>query len=81
MITETGELRAAIDAAAIRWPDLADNRAALVRRLILIGARSGAEEQAQRRLEFAAAVDAASGSMTGIYPPGAARRLAEEWPE
>lgn len=81
MITETDDIRRAIDEAAERWPELESDRAALLRRLIMEGARSGAEEAVRARLEYLAALDAVAGSFTGVYPPGAARQLAEEWPE
>jgi hypothetical protein len=80
MITETDEIRAAIDEAAKQWPEAADNRAELVRRLLLRGTPSALEAEVQRRAEFLAAVDAAAGSMRGVYPPDAARLLTEEWP-
>lgn len=38
MITETDQLARAIDAAALGWPELADDRGALLRRLIGLGA-------------------------------------------
>lgn len=81
MITETDDIREAIDRAAEWWPELAGNRAAILRRLIVNGARSAAEEAVRERLQFLAAFEAAAGSRTGVYPPNAARQLAEEWPE
>lgn len=81
MITETDEIRAAIDEAARQWPELADNRAELVRRLLVRGTPSALETAARQRAEFLRALDDAAGSMRGVYPPDAARRAAEEWPE
>lgn len=81
MITETDDIRRAIDDAAQWWPDIADDRAALLRRLILNGARSGAEEAMRARMRRLEALAEVSGMFTGLYPPGEARRLAEEWPE
>lgn len=81
MITETDEIAEAIDDAAVRWPEDAGNCAALLRRLVLEGARSGAEELVRRRQQRLAAIDAISGMFNGVYPPNAARDLVNEWPE
>jgi hypothetical protein len=81
MITETDDIRQAIDDADDRWPELGGDRAALLRRLVLEGARSGAEELTKQRADFLEALAAVSGSMTGVYPAGAAQSLREEWPE
>lgn len=81
MITETDDIRLAIDAAAARWPDLEGDRAALVRKLVLEGARSGAEEVFRAHAEFAQAVAALSDLPAGVFPPGAAEKLRQEWPE
>ncbi|WP_052226277.1 hypothetical protein [Microbacterium mangrovi] len=81
MITETDEIRAAIDEAAAFWPDAAGNRAELVRRLLLQGAPSALETETRRRIAFLASVDDAAGSMRGVYPNDAARSLTEEWPD
>lgn len=80
MITETDEIRAAIDEAARLWPEAADNRAELVRRLLLRGTPSALEAEVRRRAQFLITLDEAAGSMRGVYPPDAARRLTEEWP-
>ncbi|MDL9979015.1 hypothetical protein [Microbacterium candidum] len=81
MITETDDIRDAIDRAAEWWPELHGNRAAILRRLITDGARSGAEAATQKRLDRWRALDEVSGIFTGVYPPNAARQLVEEWPE
>lgn len=81
MITETDDIRQAIDDAAQRWPEIAADRPALVRRLILNGARSGAEEAARARMRQLEALAEISGKFTGMYPPNAARELVQEWPE
>jgi hypothetical protein len=81
MITETDVIRQAIDDADKRWPELGGDRAALLRRLVLEGARSGAEATVQARRAQLDALNEVSGMFTGLYPPGAARALANEWPE
>jgi len=81
MITETDEIRDAIDEAAREWPESADNRAELLRRLVLQGRPSALEREARRLVGFLTAVDEAAGSLPGVYPLDAARRLADEWPK
>ena len=81
MITETDEIAAAIDAAAVRWPESAGERAELLRRLIGSGlADMQAQEVRRRELKREAILEAA-GSMTGLWPEGWLRELRNEWPE
>ena len=80
-ITETDELARALDAAARVWPDQRDDRGELLRRLVNWGAERVEEVAAERLAERRAAIRATAGSLTGLYPPGAAQSLKEEWPE
>ena len=81
MITETDEIAAAIDAAAVRWPELAGERAELLRRLIAENGRAlmlqSGDAAARKRL----AIQVAAGSMTGVWPEGWLEELRSEWPE
>lgn len=81
MITETDEVARAIDEAAILWPELRGDRAALLRRIIERGAASveasGAEHVTRRVL----AIRETAGTLAGVYRPDEARLLREEWPE
>lgn len=81
VITETDAVARALDDAAQRWPEDADNRAALVRRLLEEGHRSIAEEQMARLLARREAVARSSGSMSGVYEPGYLEKLRQDWPE
>jgi len=77
-VTETDDLAAALDAAAIKWPGL--SRAQLLVRLALSAA--DAEAQAQevlRRRRLAALERLTSGDFA--YPPGYLADLREDWPE
>jgi hypothetical protein len=81
MITETDEIAAALDAAALRWPDLADERAELLRKLIHSGL-TDLNAQEERRIALKReAIRAAAGSMTGLWPEGWLEELRSEWPE
>lgn len=80
-ITETDELARTLDAAARVWPELHDDRSALLRQVLRWGAER-VEDVAGEKLERKrAAIRELAGSMPGIYPPGEAQRLKEEWPE
>lgn len=77
-VTETDELAAALDAAAVRWPEL--SRPQLLVRLALEGnhaARQAGEQRRQRRL---AAIKEHTGIFTGAYGPDYLAVLREDWP-
>lgn len=80
MITETEDVARAIDAATVIWPELRDDRSALLRRII----QRGAESVTQSGAEFAArrvvAIRTTAGSIAGVYRPDEAERMREEWP-
>lgn len=80
-ITETDDVARALDAAARIWPELRDDRASLLRRVIERGLEAVERDDEARRTRRLAAIRAGAGSMTGIYPPGEADRLRNEWPE
>lgn len=80
-LTETPALAEALDAAADTWPELRDDRAALLRRLVEAGHQAvvrHTDDRVGRRRE---AVQAVAGTLTGVYPRGAADELKSEWPE
>ncbi len=78
-ITETDELAAALDAAAVHWPGVHSRRELLLR-LVEEGRevidRDRAEEAERRR----AAIRGTSGALTGAYEPGDLERLRDDWP-
>lgn len=80
-ITETEDLARALDAAARIWPEIRDDRTLLLRRVLARGLEAVELDDETRRVRRLAAIRAGAGSMTGIYPPGEADRLRNEWPE
>jgi hypothetical protein len=81
MITETDEIARAIDAAAATWPDAHDDRAALLRRLIVAGSERVEHSVDERTAARRHAIERAAGALSGVYPPEAAATLKAEWPE
>lgn len=80
-ITETDELARALDAAARIWPQHRDDRGELLRLVLRWGVERVEQVAGARLTERRAAIRELAGSMTGLYPPDAAQRLKEEWPE
>jgi hypothetical protein len=81
MITETDEIARAIDAAALSWPELAGDRAALLRQLIVAGAEATLAVDHARIAARRLAIRRGAGALTGMYPPNAAQLLKDEWPD
>lgn len=78
LVTETDEVKGALDAAASRWPGL--SRSQLLVRLALEGHRSNRstmERENHRRLEL---VNRHAGALTGVYGPGAVDEMRADWP-
>lgn len=78
-VTETDELAAALDEAAIRWPEL--SRGQLITRLALEGQRAAAAQQRERRDARLKALSRHSGTLTGVYRAEDLEALREDWPE
>jgi hypothetical protein len=76
-VTETDELAAALDAAALRWPEL--TRGQLLVRLALSAGEAERVTEKERRDRRLAAVQRLSGSFD--YPPDYLEKLREDWPE
>jgi hypothetical protein len=81
MITETDEIAAAIDEAAQRWPELADERAELLRRLI-VSARTDEDLHVNKRRDARLkAIRENAGGFDGVWDETWLRDQREEWPE
>lgn len=80
MITESDALAKAIDEAANLWPDIADERAEILRRLIERGIES-IETEVNEKLEARRkAIREVAGSMSGVWPENYLEELRSEWP-
>ena len=77
MLTETDELAAALNDAAVAWPELRGDRGALLRKLVEAGRNSVRGDGHGVR----ALLTEASGAATGAYPRNARAELLAEWPE
>lgn len=75
-ITETDDVAAAIDLAAVRWPE--ETRAQLVRRLIVEGAQRLVESPVERALGIEVALEELA-SLADSYPPGYLENLRRDW--
>lgn len=80
-VTETPAVARALDLAAVTWPELRDNRAALLRRIVEWGAVALEEQRARVLDERREALRRYAGAMEGVFPVDAARRAEDEWPE
>lgn len=80
-ITETPAIAQAIDIAATTWPEIQNDRAALLRRIVEFGSDELQKHRVDAIEERRALIRAGAGSMTGVFPPNAAQLLKEEWPE
>ena len=75
-ITETPQIAAMLDDAAVVWPESADSRADLIRNLLAAGHEHVAGTAAAQHEHRVAAVREASGSMPWVWPLGS---LKDEW--
>ena len=80
MITETDQLSVALIEAAKIWPELADQRTLLLRKVLEVGIET-IEGQAKRNAKARLAkVQKLAGSMDGVLPANWRKELAEDWP-
>ena len=79
MVTETEDLSRALDEAARVWPEMADQRAQLLRRLIDIGMDEFSADVARSKEARQATVRGLAGTMTGTWPANWRKELLEEW--
>jgi hypothetical protein len=81
MITESDALAKAIDNAARLWPEVKDERAELLRRLIDRGIESVEAEFNEQIEARRKAVMELAGSLSGIWPANWREELRAGWPE
>lgn len=81
LITETDEIAAALDEAAVIWPEEAERRADLLRHLVAEGHRVVSERAAQERDRRRRAIRRSAGALTGVYGADYLDSLRREWPD
>ncbi len=80
-ITETDDIKKALDIARRAWPDLADKPGALLRQLILVGRNTLAHDHAAAADKRRQAVEKTSGAMATAYGTDYLKELREDWHE
>lgn len=78
-ITETDDVAAALDAAAVRWPDVPSRRELLLR-LVEQGREFIDRDRAEASERRRDAIRRTGGTLTGAYEPGYLERLRDDWP-
>lgn len=78
LVTETDRLARALDAAAVRWPDL--SRPKLLVRLVLEADASAGHARIDERHRRLDVIHRHSGSATGVYGPDYLDELRNDWP-
>ena len=81
MVTETDELRDALNRAAMLYPEDADNRATLLRRIIHEGTVATLSQNENRLIERRRSIDTLSQSLSGVWDQSSVDELREDWPE
>lgn len=81
MITETDQLTDALDEAAKLWPELADQRTLLLRKLLEVGMEAFETRALEKKRGRLAAVGKLAGSMDGSWPKNWKQELASDWPK
>jgi len=80
MITETDELKVALDAAATLWPHAKGERAELLRLIINKGAQVVEDDVETRRNDRLAAVTQLAEDFGNVWPSDWAEERTQEWP-
>ena len=81
MITESDALAKAIDDAARLWPEIADERAELLRRLLDRGIQSVEAEFQEQMESRRKAITEVVGSLPGVWPKNWREEIRAGWPE
>lgn len=81
MITESDAIARGIDQAALIWPEFADERAELLRKILECGIESLAIERDKSLQARREAVSQIAGSMSGTWPNNWREEFRAEWPE
>lgn len=81
MITETDQLSDALNQAAKLWPELAEQRSLLLRKVLEAGIESIELEATKKTRGRLTGVQKLAGSMDGIWPKNWKEELAADWPK
>jgi hypothetical protein len=79
-VTETDDIKNALEIARRTWPDLAHKPGALLRQLILVGRNTLAHDHAAAADKRRQAVEKTSGAMAGAYGSDYLKEQREDWP-
>lgn len=80
-ITETDDIKKALDVARRHWPQLADKPNALIRQLVFTGQKAVERDLAAIDHAREEAIESTKGGLAGVYRPGHLEELRSEWPE
>ena len=80
MITETARLSAAIDQAALLFPELADKRTLLLRKVLDMGVEQVEQSAAALANTRQSQISRVAGSLEGVWPENWRDELAADWP-
>jgi hypothetical protein len=80
MVTESDDLARTLDSAALLWPELANDRAALLRKILEVGSQAILASQSLERQQKLAAISQVRGSLPGIWD-GFREEQLSSWPE
>lgn len=81
MITETDQISHGLSQAAKKWPELAEHRTLLLRKIIEAGLQAISLDETSRAQKRLTSVKKIAGSMDGVWPTNWKEELAEDWPE
>ncbi len=79
-ITETDEVAAALEDAALRWPEDRESPGRLLARLLRAGHAAIRRRDADDRADRLRSVEEHAGALTGVYPVGYLDELRDDWP-
>lgn len=80
MITESDRLAKTLASAAVLWPELAEDRGTLLRKVLETG-MDQVERQVEAKIQSRQrAIAKSAGSLTGIWPTTWREELRDEWP-
>lgn len=79
MITETDQLAEAIDVAAKIWPEYANERGVLIKKLLEAGITVTTQAAAKQRANRLAAINKVAGRLDTVWPENWRDELHNDW--